>query len=162
MWLANGTYKFQSEKFCAWCRHPNTYSLTNPMTKVRHGRDAKRRGYNILSRLEESMDIFIVSLNNGNRVFDALFSKFIIELEPCARYHCVCLIMTHRLVCNMTYLGHASVQVICPDVRSGFNWPFRVKMYMFWTVLTRGIRRYKIFFTPFSWFESYSRKRWYW
>ena len=32
-------------------------------------------------------------------------------LGPSARCHCVCFVMTHRLISNMTYLGHSSGQV---------------------------------------------------
>ena len=44
-----------------------------------------------------------------------------IEVEPRARCLCVCLVETHRLICNMTYLGHLSGQVIWPGVRSIFE-----------------------------------------
>ena len=44
-----------------------------------------------------------------------------IEIEPWARCHCVCLVKTHRMICNMTYLGHLSGQVIWPDLRSNFQ-----------------------------------------
>ena len=37
-----------------------------------------------------------------------------IEIEPWARCHCVCLDMKHRLIWNMSYLGHSSGQVIWP------------------------------------------------
>ena len=37
-----------------------------------------------------------------------------IELEPCARYHCVCLVMARRLICDMTYLpGSLGLPPIC-------------------------------------------------
>ena len=44
-----------------------------------------------------------------------------IEIEPWARCHCVCLVKTHRMICNMIYLGHLSGQVIWPDPRSIFQ-----------------------------------------
>ena len=43
------------------------------------------------------------------------------ELEPVARFHCVCLVMTHRLIWHMNYLGHSSVQVIWPELKSHFQ-----------------------------------------
>ena len=42
------------------------------------------------------------------------------EIEPLARCHCVCLFKTHRMICNMTYLGTVPGQVIWPDLRSNF------------------------------------------
>ena len=44
-----------------------------------------------------------------------------IELEPCARCHCVCLVTTHRLIWTMTYLGHSSCQVVWTDLRPNFQ-----------------------------------------
>ena len=43
------------------------------------------------------------------------------DLKPCARCHCVCLVMTHRLICDMSYLSHSSGQVIWTDPRSDFK-----------------------------------------
>ena len=40
-----------------------------------------------------------------------------IELEPCARCHCVYLVMTHRLKCDISCLSHLSGQAIWPDPR---------------------------------------------
>ena len=47
-----------------------------------------------------------------------------IEIEPWSRYHCVCLVKTHRLTCNMTYLDHLSGQVIWPELWSNFQIDF--------------------------------------
>ena len=44
-----------------------------------------------------------------------------IELEKCRRCHCVVLVMTHRLICNMTYLGHLSGPTTWLDLRSGIR-----------------------------------------
>ena len=43
-----------------------------------------------------------------------------IEVEPWKRCHCVCLIKTHRLISNMTYVGHLSGQVIWLEIKSKF------------------------------------------
>ena len=43
------------------------------------------------------------------------------EEEPWASCHCIHLIKTHRLKCNMTYVGHSSCQVISPDLRSNIQ-----------------------------------------
>ena len=48
-----------------------------------------------------------------------------IEVETWARCHCVCLVKTHRSICNMTYLGHLSGQVISPDQGHIFKLTFR-------------------------------------
>ena len=44
-----------------------------------------------------------------------------VKIEPWARCHCVCLVNMHRLICNMTCLGHFSGQVIWPDLMSNFQ-----------------------------------------
>ena len=44
-----------------------------------------------------------------------------IEIEPWARCLCVCIVKTHRLICNMTCLGHLSGQVIWLYPRSIFQ-----------------------------------------
>ena len=44
-----------------------------------------------------------------------------IGLQPWEMCHCVCLVKTHRMMCNMIYLGHSSGQVIWPDLRSNFQ-----------------------------------------
>ena len=44
-----------------------------------------------------------------------------ISVEPWSRCHCVCLVKTHRLICNMTYLGRLSGQVIWPYLRLNFQ-----------------------------------------
>ena len=56
-----------------------------------------------------------------NRSRQCLLSPHRIALESWARCHCVCLIITHQLICNMTCLGPSSDQVIWPDLRSGFQ-----------------------------------------
>ena len=44
-----------------------------------------------------------------------------IVIEPWARCHWICLVKTHPIICNTTYLGHLSGQVIWPDLRSNFQ-----------------------------------------
>ena len=44
-----------------------------------------------------------------------------IELKPCARCHCFCLVVTHRLICHMIYLSHSSSDTIRLDLRSNFQ-----------------------------------------
>ena len=34
---------------------------------------------------------------------------------------CVCHVKTHQLICNMTYLGQSSSEVIWPDLKSSFQ-----------------------------------------
>ena len=41
-----------------------------------------------------------------------------IEIEPCARWHCACLVMTYRLISNTTYLDHSLSQAIWSEFRS--------------------------------------------
>ena len=45
----------------------------------------------------------------------------IIELEPWARCHCVYLVMTYQLICNMIYVDQSSGKVIWPNLRSNFQ-----------------------------------------
>ena len=42
------------------------------------------------------------------------------DLETLASY-CICLVMTHRLICIITCLDYLSGQVICPDLRLNFQ-----------------------------------------
>ena len=44
-----------------------------------------------------------------------------IEIKHWAGCHCVFLVKTHRMIYNMTYLGHLSGQVIWPDLRLKFQ-----------------------------------------
>ena len=54
--------------------------------------------------------------------------------------HNVRLVKAHRLICNMTYLGH-TVTLTWRDLRSIFlNWPFKDKKHMDRSGLTRGTR----------------------
>ena len=43
------------------------------------------------------------------------------ELKPCARCHCVLLVMTDRLICKMNLPGSFVSKVILPDLRSSFQ-----------------------------------------
>ena len=66
-----------------------------------------------------------------------------IEIEQCAWPQCVSLAETHRLICNMTYLGH-DVTTSDLDLRSNFDLNFlrltNVKMRIIRRVSTSGTR----------------------
>ena len=65
-----------------------------------------------------------------------------IEVEPLVRSHCVCLVKTHKLICNMTYLGHPDLgwgRLTWPKVKFS-DWPFGVKTHMCRCLSTRGMR----------------------
>ena len=66
-----------------------------------------------------------------------------IEIERCGWSQCVPLAETHRLICNMTYLGH-EVTSSDLDLRSNFDLDFsrstKVNMHIFRRVSTRGTR----------------------
>ena len=83
-----------------------------------------------------------------------------IETEPWATCHCVCLIKTRRMICNMTYLGHLLGQVILPDLRSNFH------INLSWSKFTcfdASWKRNTMVFRVFlylSYFRRYSPKTW--
>ena len=76
-----------------------------------------------------------------------------IYLEPRVRCHCVCLLMMHRLICNMTYLGHSLGQLFWSFSMSVkfwpkvwiLNWPFGVKMYISKRLGTRNTMIFRVF-----------------
>ena len=62
------------------------------------------------------------------------------KLQTRALSHCVPLVKTHRLICNMTYLGH-HVTSRDLDLRLNFfTWPFNVNKHMFRRALMGGTR----------------------
>ena len=66
-----------------------------------------------------------------------------IDVEPWARCHCVCLVKTYRLICNIYDLPGSLIgpsYLTWPKVKFSY-WPFRVKMHVFRCILTRVIRR---------------------
>ena len=63
-----------------------------------------------------------------------------IEIKRWGWSQCVSLAQTHRLICNMTYLArHVISHDLWPEVKF-WHWPFRVNMYIFLYVSTRGTR----------------------
>ena len=64
-----------------------------------------------------------------------------IETWDCC--HCVCLRKTHRMMYNLTYLGHrVTLHLTWPKV-TFWPWRFKVKLYMVRRTLTRQTRWYQ-------------------
>ena len=72
------------------------------------------------------------------------------EIERCGWLHCVCLINTHRLICNMTYFGPWPEVIFWP-------WPFKFKL-SFESSLREKHDDAVADFCYLYWFKSYSWK----
>ena len=63
--------------------------------------------YDVIAQVTKGLHLHVVrELRSALRVPLVIYIERI-EFERCARRDCVYLVVTQRLICNMTYLGHS-------------------------------------------------------
>ena len=89
------------------------------------------------------VNFFVGDLSKGHRVHSRSRTVFLPitwdpnEIETWDWCHCACLRKAHRMMYNLTYLGHLALT--WPEVKF-WPWPFKVELYMVRRALTRQTR----------------------
>ena len=75
----------------------------------------------------------------GHQEF-SLITRDRMELGACKWHRWTCIAKTPQLICNLAQLGYIKVMTWpSPEVKF-WNWPFKVKRYIFWTFSTSATR----------------------